>query len=130
MVKKIALYACAAVCVVSLSGCVALLAGAGGAAGTAVWLSGKLTQEFNAPYSRSIEAVEEALASLDYAVSKKTVKSTVAQVMSNHADGRTIWIDIRPVGSQRTRIDARVGMVSDEIAARELMDAIEHVLLQ
>lgn len=113
--------------VVSLyvSGCVALLAGGAGVAGTAVWLSGKLSKEVVAPYEATIEATEAALKSMELIVTEKTVRGEVAQIMSNYTDGRTIWIDLRPMTEAITKIDIRVGAMGDESVARDILDRIE-----
>lgn len=109
---------------VNMSGCVALLAGAAGGAGTAVWLSGKLTQEVNAPFQRSLNATKTALKSLRLKITKETTKEDVAQVMSNYTDGRTIWIDIRRISDLRSRIEVRVGAVGDKEAALKILTRI------
>lgn len=109
---------------VNMSGCVALLAGAAGGAGTAVWLSGKLTQEVNAPFQRSLNATKTALKSLRLKITKETIKEDVAQVMSNYTDGRTIWIDIHRIPDLRSRIEIRVGAVGDKEAALKILTRI------
>lgn len=110
--------------VVGTSGCVALLAGGAAAGGTALWLSDKLVQEVNAPLDRSVAAAERALDSLSLPLNKKTVKADVAQLMSTHTDGKTIWIDVHRVSDSRSRIEVRVGAIAEEDAARKILDRI------
>lgn len=107
-----------------LCGCFVLLAGAAGGAGTAAWLSNKLTQEVNAPFDKSIEATKSALKSLKLVVEKETRKDNVAQIMSNYSDGKTIWVDIHNLTPKTSRIEVRVGVAGDEVAARKIMDKI------
>ena len=90
MIKRFFVFVFLGVFCLSASGCFMLLAGAAGGAGTATWLSGKLVQEVDASLSKSVEASEKALESLDFAVTKKTVKSDVAQVMGEYTTGETI----------------------------------------
>ncbi|MBD3264611.1 MAG: DUF3568 family protein [Candidatus Omnitrophica bacterium] len=111
--------------IMSLSGCLPLLAGAAGGTGTAVWLSGKLTREFDSPFEECIEAVKTALESFDFAVTKETKKEEIAQIKSEYSDGKTIWVDIRKISPNSSRIDVRVGALSDEEAARQIMERVE-----
>ncbi|MCR4337631.1 MAG: DUF3568 domain-containing protein [Candidatus Omnitrophica bacterium] len=120
----VALCALMSISAMSLSGCFALLAGTAGGAGTAVWLSNKLVQEVNAPMDRSISAVRAALKSLKLEVTKETQAEDVAQVKSEYYDGKNIWIDIRKVTASKSKIEVRVGLTGDEIAARKVLDAI------
>ncbi len=109
---------------VSAYGCVALLAGAAGGTATASWLSGKLTQEVNAPFERSIKATKSAVKALRLELTKETTKESVAQVMANYTDGRAVWIDIHRLSPKSARIDVRVGMAGDKEAARKILNKI------
>lgn len=109
---------------INLSGCVALLAGAAGGVGTASWLSGKMTQEVNASFDRSIKAARLALKSLRLKITKETIKEDVAQIMSEYINEKTIWIDIRRITDLSSRIEVRVGAVSDKDAALKILTRI------
>lgn len=124
MIKNIIIFIVIALFSLSISGCVALLAGAAGGAGTAVWLSGKLTQEVNVSSQRSLKACKSALDSLDLLITKETQKEEIIQIISKYRDGKTIWIDIRPITLKASRIEVRVGAVADEAAAQEIMERI------
>jgi len=112
----------------NIYGCVALLAGAVGGAGTGVWLSDKLTQEVNVPSDKCLSAVKSALKALRLQITKETVKEEVAQVMGKYSDGRTIWIDINRVSQRVSRIEVRVGVPGDKEAARKILDKINRNL--
>ncbi|MDD4893876.1 MAG: DUF3568 family protein [Candidatus Omnitrophica bacterium] len=125
MLKKMALAVFSGFLLLNLCGCFVLLGGAAGGAGTAAWLSGKLTQEVDASYDDSIRAAKSALKSLRLEMTKETREETVDQVMSKYSDGRTIWIDIHKVSETSTKIEVRVGGVpSDKAAASKIMDRI------
>lgn len=125
MLKKIAGLIFAAFLLTNVYGCIALLAGAAvGGVGTASWLSGKLSQDVNGPFEKTLKAAKSALKSLDLNVTKETIKDSVAQVMSNYTDGRTIWIDIHRVSKSITRVEIRVGAAGDQEAARKILDRI------
>lgn len=108
----------------NLCGCVAVLAGTAGGVGTASWLSGKLSQEVNASFDKSIKATKDALQSLRLKMTKETTKAEVAQIMSNYTDGRTIWIDIHKISDVSSRIEIRVGVTGDKEAASKILDRI------
>lgn len=128
MIIKIASFVIGVFLIANIYGCVALVAGAAGGTGTAVWLSDKITEEVNVPFARAIKATEAALRSLHLEVTKETKKDDVAQIMSKYTDGKTIWIDIRPVTPSASRIDVRVGIKGDEAAARKIMQMITRYL--
>ncbi len=111
--------------IVSTSGCLALLVGAGAGAGTSTWLSGKLVQEVDASLEKAISASEKGINALNLDITKKTVKSDVAQIMAEYTDGSTVWVDIHRVLANTSRIEIRVGMRSDKEAARKILDQIK-----
>jgi hypothetical protein len=128
MLKKAAIIAVLVFLSANIYGCVPLLAGAAGGVGTATWLSGKLSQEFEAPFDRTLKAVESALKSLKLEITEKTVKKDVAQVMSKYTDGRTIWIDIRPISRRQSQVEVRVGALGDKEAAELIIARIKRYL--
>ena len=109
---------------ITLCGCVALLAGAVGGAGTAAWLSGKLVQEFNVPSERAIRATHNALESLKLPITKETTTSDVTQIISRYTDGKTIWIDIRSTTQAACRIEIRVGATGTKEIERKILTKI------
>ena len=113
----------------NICGCVAVLAGAAGGAGTSVWLSGKMSQDMNASFDKTIRAARSALKSMKLEVSKETVEKEVAQIMSKYTDGKTIWIDIRPITEKSSRVDVRVGAVNgDKEASDDILKRIQKYL--
>lgn len=109
-------------------GCVAILAGTAGGVGTGVWLSGKLTQEVNAPYARTIDATKSALKSLNLKITKETKSENVTQIKGKYTDDREIWIDIRPIAKLSTKIDVRVGALGDKEASAKILKRITRYL--
>lgn len=129
MFKRIAVFVMSGLFLVNICGCVALLAGAAGGAGTAVWLSGKLTQEFHAPYERTISAAKTALKSLNMELEKETHEETVTQLKSKYSDGREIWVDIRKVSEDSSKVEVRVGTLgSNKEAAGKILKRIQRYL--
>jgi hypothetical protein len=126
--RKLGIFLVSMVCLAQLYGCVALLAGAAGGAGTAAWLSGKLSQEVNASFDRALEATRSGLESMKLKVTKETVKEDIAQVMSNYSDGRTIWVDVHRLTDSSSRIEIRVGAAGDKQAAQKVLNQIRRYL--
>jgi hypothetical protein len=128
MFKKSAVLIISVFFLANIYGCLAVMAGAAGGAGTAMWVSGKLTQEFHATQEQCVSAVKGALKSLSLDVEKETVKKDVAQIISKYTDGRMIWIDIHRITNKSQRIAVRVGAAGDKEAAHKIMENIERRL--
>ena len=108
----------------NIYGCAVVVAGAAGSAGTAAWLSGKMTRQVNASSKESLKAARAALKDLKLHITKETKAEDIIQIKSNYTDGRTIWIDIRTTSHSTTQIEVRVGAVSDKEAAKTVLDKI------
>lgn len=117
------------VLMLNVCGCLAIFAGVAGGAGTAVWLSGKLTQEFHASYHTTIDATKLALQSLNLAVVKETQSEEVTQIKGAYSDGSEMWIDIHRVAEHSTKVEVRVGGVaSNKEAAGMVLRKIQSFL--
>jgi len=125
MFKRLSVFIFALFISINLCGCALMLGAAAGGAGTAVWLSGKLSDEIEASYERTIEATKSALGSMDMPVTKETKKDDITQIMSKYIDGTTVWIDIRPVSQSDTKVEVRVGATGNKKASAEIIDAIK-----
>ena len=131
MIKKIGVLFFIGLFSISLCGCVPLVLAGGaiaGGFGTAGWFRGKLTQEVDAPFEKSIQATKSALQALKLEIVKETKKTKVAQIMSEYTDGKPIWVDIRKVSESSSRIEVRVGVVSNKAAGRRVLDTIKKYL--
>ena len=129
MFKRISVLVFSGLMLLNICGCVAVIAGAAGGAGTSVWLSGKMSQDMNASFDKTIMATRSALKSMKLDVSKETVEKDVAQIMSKYTDGKTIWIDIRPITERSSKVDVRVGAVNgDEEASDDILKRIQKYL--
>ena len=124
MNKQISLLMILLLGVVPLSGCLLLAAGAAGGGGTAVWMSEKAVQETNASLEQGFTAARNALKALGFEITKEVRKSRVAQVKGRYTDGKTIWIDVHLIGSNRIKIGVRVGMIGDDEAESRILNKI------
>lgn len=128
MFKRVAVFIFSIILLVNLCGCVALVAGVAGGAGTVTWLSGKLTQEVNADLQGTLRATRSAFKSLGLVITKETVKDNVAQVTGDYTDGRAIWVDMHRISRSSTKIEVRVGALGDKQAASEILEKITRYL--
>ena len=129
MFKKITVFVFSGLLLLNMYGCIALLAGATGGAGTAVWLSGKLSQEFSSSYGMATDAAKTALRSLKLEITKETKEENITQLKSVYINGKEIWIDIRKITNNSTRIDIRVGGIKpDMVAADKILKTIQRYL--
>jgi hypothetical protein len=95
MAKKILSFIFTAIFLLNSAGCVAVVAGAAGGAGTAFWLEGKIKEEVKAPIPKVVKAVTSALKSMRLEITKTTVKDEVAQIKAEYTDKRVVWIDVK-----------------------------------
>jgi hypothetical protein len=126
--RKIIVLFAAGIFLINIYGCVAILAGTAGGAGTAAWLTGKLSENVNASYERTIKATKSALKSLRLEITKETRTESVTQIKSKYTDGREIWIDIRPITQSASKIDVRVGAIADKAASEKILKRITRYL--
>ena len=114
----------------NISGCVPLLVAGGvvGGVGTQTWISGKLVQDLDAPFEKTIQATESALGALNLGITSEIKKEKIAQFKSKYIDGETIWIDIHRISQSISRVAVRVGAASDQEAAVEILKKIKEYL--
>lgn len=109
-----------------MSGCAVVLLGAGAGAGVAgaTYVMGKLEDEVNAPVSNVQRATVAALKALELPVDKERGDKLAAELESETADQKKIWISITLLTSSRSKIVIRVGVMGDEIRSRQILQAI------
>lgn len=129
MLKKAMLLIVSGMLMLNLSGCFLFVAGVVGGAGTAVWLSGKLTQEFHSSYQTTIDATKQALETLNLSVISQKQDENVTQFKGSYRDGSEMWIDVRRVSDHSTKVEVRVGGVtSNKDADSEILKKIQDYL--
>lgn len=128
MLRRIGFLIFAVLLMANLCSCALLVAGAAGGAGTAAWLSGKLTQEVNVPRDRAVSASKKAMSSMKLPVTKETTQEDVVQIIGEYSDGRQVWIDVRTLTEKTSRIEVRVGAMGDELAADKILTKIKRYL--
>ncbi|MCA9499076.1 MAG: DUF3568 family protein [Nitrospira sp.] len=111
-----------------MSGCAVVLLGAGAGVAGATYVMGKLEDEVNASVPKVQQASVAALKSLALPVDKQRGDKLAAELESETADQKKVWISITSLTSSRSKIVIRVGLMGDEIRSRQILEAI-HVRL-
>lgn len=112
----------------SCSGCFALAVGAAGGAAGAVYVLGKLTEEVNHEVPVVHEAAVHAMKDLGLKLSEDRADQLSAHLESEFSDGAKVWIDMKAIADNRTKLVIRVGVTGDEARARKIDDAIKRRL--
>jgi len=128
MFKGLSNFLLVAVLLLNFTGCVAVVAGAAGGAGTAFWLEGKIRDEVKVPLKKAVDATTSALKSMRLEITKTTVKDEVAQIKAEYTDKRVIWIDIKKLTQDSSQIEIRVGMKGDKEASTKILERIKRYL--
>jgi len=128
MFKGLPKFLLVAVLLFNCTGCVAIVAGTAGGAGTALWLEGKVSEEVKSPLKNVVSATTSALKSMRLEITKTTVKDEVAQIKSKYTDGRVIWVDIKKITQDSSQIEIRVGMKGDKEASTKILERIKRYL--
>ena len=110
----------------TLSGCAVALLGVGAGAGVAgaTYVMGKLEDEFDAPVPKVQRATVAALKSLGLPVDKERGDKLAAELESETADQKKVWVSITSLTSSRSKIVIRVGPLGDEVRSRQILQAI------
>lgn len=109
----------------TLSGCLALVAGAGAGAAGVVYVKGKLQDEVAQPVPTVHEATVQALKDLNMPVVTDRADNLTAEIKSRLADGKDVTIELDRETQKTTKIGIRVGMVGDEKQSLEILDHIK-----
>jgi hypothetical protein len=109
------------------SGCTVALLGAGAGAGVAgtTYVMGKLEKEINAPVPKVQQATVAGLKSLNLPVDKERGDKLAAELESETADNKKIWVSITSFNSTTSKIVIRVGLMGDEVRSRQILEAIQ-----
>ncbi|MCK5013582.1 MAG: DUF3568 family protein [Candidatus Omnitrophica bacterium] len=108
----------------TLTGCFALLAGAGG---TALWQAGKVVFEELVSMEAGVKAVEAAFKDNDITLKDKVIKSEVTQIRGKDRNGTKVAVDVFSKGKNNSKIEIRYG-IGEETAGRELLNQIKKKL--
>ncbi|MDX1411472.1 MAG: DUF3568 family protein [Nitrospirales bacterium] len=110
----------------SLTGCAVALLGVGAGAGAAgtTYVMGKLEDEVDAPVPKVQRATLAAFKSLELPIDKERGDKLAAELESETADQKKIWISINSLTPARSKIVIRVGIFGDEVRSHQILKAV------
>jgi Protein of unknown function (DUF3568) len=108
----------------SLSGCVAVLAGAAGA-GTVAWVQGRLDAALDANYDKAEKAVNQAITQMQFAKVSEKKDVLTAKLIARTAEDKKIEIKVSRVGEITSRVQIRVGYFGDEAQSLAILEKIK-----
>lgn len=123
MNRKVLTVICGLLLLINTTGCIFLAAGAAGV-GTAKWLSDKVSAEVERPMAKTVQATKDTFKELKMNLDKESSTKHVVQLLGKYSDGRQVWVDVRPINSNRSKVEVRVGWVSGEADASAILKRI------
>ncbi|MBU4305674.1 MAG: DUF3568 domain-containing protein [Candidatus Omnitrophica bacterium] len=111
-------------CVSLLSGCAAVIAGAGG---TALWQHGKIVSEEPKSLAQAKAAAKEALKAKKITVKDEVARDNFVQLRGEDKDKNRVAVDIMETGKEATRIEVRVGVGLRAPAKELLLEIKKHL---
>jgi hypothetical protein len=120
---KFRLMLAAALLAASLTGCVAVVAGAAGA-GTVAWVRGELEARLDASYEKAATAANLAIKQLQFAKISEKKDALTAILIARTAEDRKVEIKVLKVGDQSAKVQIRVGVFGDEALSLTILDKI------
>lgn len=112
---------------VTVSGCVAVVAGAGAAA-TYVWVRGNLETTFQHPLTAVEAATRTALEELDLVAIDGAVDGLKGKLSARMADGTKVSVRLKALDLESTEVSVRIGTLGDKAASEQIMRYIDRQL--
>jgi len=101
----------AAVCWMLMSGCAALVIGAGAGTGAYTYVNGELVRSYPATYTRTMEVCTQVLNDLNMPIREKTSDGVRTTIATERKDGTPMTLKITIVGLDVTELSVRTGVV-------------------
>ncbi len=115
--------AAAALALASLTGCVAVVAGAAGA-GTVAYVRGELESTLSAGYEKSVEATNLAVQQLQFAKVSERRDALMDTITVRTAGDRKVVIRISKIADLNSKVRIRVGWFGDEALSLTILEKI------
>lgn len=109
-----------------LSGCAALLVGAGAGlgVGTYKYIDGNLAMEYPLEYNRAWNSTNRALENLQISLSSSTNENGKGVIQAVRKDGKKVTVKLNDRGNGVTTIAVRVGSFGDRLESQNIHDEI------
>jgi hypothetical protein len=101
----------AAACWMLISGCAALVVGAGAGTGAYTYVNGELVRSYPATYTRTMEVCTQVLNDLNMPIREQTSDGVRTTILTERKDGTPMTLKITIVGLDVTEVSVRTGVV-------------------
>ena len=106
------------------TGCVAILAGAAGAAGGIVYVKGQLESHESESLDTVVAAIRKTVRNEAFGDTSVTIKDESFSIRGTDSGGTQVWISARRNGPSSTRLRVRHGVMGNEGEGQRLLAAI------
>lgn len=96
---------------VTMTGCAALVVGAGAGAGVYTWVKGELIRSYAKDFDQTEKAVMKSLEYLKITVEEKDQAGSETTVKAHQTDGSPVTVKVRTVRYDMTEVAVRCGYV-------------------
>ena len=121
---KFLLVPLAAVLLASLTGCVAVVAGAAGA-GTVAWVNGRLDATLDGDFETVEKAANQAITQLQFAKISERKDALTAILVVRTAGDKKIEIKVFKIVDKASKVQIRVGLFGDQLLQLSVLDKIK-----
>jgi hypothetical protein len=94
-----------------ISGCAALVVGAGAGTGAYTYVNGELVRSYPATYTRTMEVCTQVLNDLNMPIREQTSDGVRTTIVTERKDGTPMTLKITIVGLDVTELSVRTGVV-------------------
>ena len=94
-----------------LTGCVAVIVGAGVGAGTYTYIKGELKRSYQAKFDKTLQICIDILDDLDQPITNKTTDGEKTTIHTKRKDGTDQTIDVSIIDAEWTQVSVRTGVV-------------------
>ena len=94
-----------------ITGCAAVIVGAGASAGTYAYLNGELKRSYQANYDNTYKACTGILRDLKFPIKKETTDGVKTTIETERSDGTPMLLRISILSSDWTEVSVRTGFV-------------------
>ena len=94
-----------------LTGCVAVIIGAGAGVGTYTYVKGELNRPYHAKFEKTLQVCIDILEDLNQPIIDKTTDGEKTTIRSKRKDGTNQTIDVSIISVDSTLVSVRTGVV-------------------
>ena len=111
MRRTLAAVAASTVVLLCLTGCAAVLIGAGAGAGTYAYVKGELIRTYQKGFETTLNACESVIDDLGMSVQSKTTDGVQTTIKATRKDEKPVTIKVKIAGPDWTQVSVRTGYV-------------------